>query len=763
MKTELKVIPALIASLFAASPALADDGFKWTGEVGAGLRVINNDGTTRNGAQTTTVPTVRGANPSFAPFTGPEDKAKFNEFRDLKDSAPIGLVDLQGKGSQNYVNLYGENFFLRDQYLNVEGGRYGMFKYRLYNDDMVHNYSWGLLSPLSGSGTSVQTGPAGWSLTNPASAANNPANWNSFDASLKRKTYGGAFEFTNNSPWYIRADAQEIHTDGIRPTSYPLTNSSGAGWMDVGAPVNYKTRNLSLEGGYSVAQGHISANLLRSTFSNDTDTLSFQDPRFGNGMMNVNLPPDNTLTKLGVNGVLRKLPLGSTLSGRYTWSKLENTVGVGATTLSGTDVTSFTSTAVGAQAFSTATPSPSTFNGRKNTTSASLALTSNPLKALDTKLFANWYSKSNSSTQISFPATTGFGATPYTAPDLFNYRSLNGGLDLAYRLNPGNKLGGGYELKNVSRPSTLAAPFEGAKTKDRKWYVEYKNSQFDRVSGGIKYERLNRSTDTYAPQAIAATGVTNPGYMQPFDNANFSQDRIKFTLDATPLPLLDAGIQAIIKKTDYNNSFGPTADKRKEYDASISYGDAKVFRITGFADWEEITFEDTTFEGTFLAPTSAGNFLVGTRQKQTNKMLGLGADWVPMERLTLNASLIWSKTGGGVDFSTNAPATTGATNFTFFNGGLPGYITDNTTKTSLNLKARYDVNKKVAFTGGFAWEKYDYKDDQMNGYFGYYPYYMQVAPVGTSQTPLNSVGTGVWQNPSYKAQVLWGMVSYKFE
>ncbi len=752
MKTELKVIPALIASLFAVSPALADDGFKWTGEIGVGLRAVNTDGYNRNGAYATGAATATAT--PLSPFSGPEDKAKFNEFRDLKDSSAIGLVDMQGRGSQYYTNLYGENFFQKDQYLNAEGGRYGVFKYRVYNDDMVHNYSWGLLTPFSGAGSSVQTAPSTWVVQTPTNATNNPANWNSFDAAIKRKTYGGAFEFTNNSPWYIRADANEIHTDGIRQTSYPFTQSSGQGYFDIGAPVDYKTRNFALEGGYSVAKGFVSVNLMRSNFYNNTDTLSFQDPKFGNAMYTVALPPDNQLTKLGVNGVLRKLPLGSTLSGRYSWSKLENSVSV---------LTTPGYATAGSATPSFITPSSGTFNGRKDTTSASIALNSNPLRALDTKLYADWYNKNNKSGQITFPATTGFNtpfggtAQPLTVPDLFNYKKITGGLDLAYRLNPGNKVGGGYQLKNETRPTTAGAPFEPAKTKDRLWYVEYKNSQFDVVSGGVKYERLNRSSDTYDPAAFAPTVTLNPGYMQPFDTANFRQDRIKLNLDATPMPLLDAGIQAIVKKTDYNNSFGPTADKRKEYDATVSYGDAKIFRVSAFADWEEITFEDTAFEGTFLAPASGTNFLVGTRQKQTNKMVGLGADWVPMARLTLNASLIWSKTGGGVDFSNNATVTTGAA---FFNGTLPGYMTDNSTKTSLNLKAKYDVTKKIALTGGYAYEKFSYRDDQMNGYAGFYPYY---GALGTAVNNLQVVLDGAWQNPSYKAQVLWGMVSYKFE
>jgi hypothetical protein len=134
-------------------------------------------------------------------------------------------------------------------------------------------------------------------------------------------------------------------------------------------------------------------------------------------------------------------------------------------------------------------------------------------------------------------------------------------------------------------------------------------------------------------------------------------------------------------------------------------------------------------------------------------MLGLAADWPAMSRLLLQVSYIWSRTGGGVDFSHNATATTNAA---FFNGTLPGFITDNTTKHSLNFKGKYDFDKKFGVSFGYAYEKYRYDDDQMNGYNDRYPYYMALNATGSGTTNA-AILAGFWQNPSYKAHVLWAM------
>ena len=133
-------------------------------------------------------------------------------------------------------------------------------------------------------------------------------------------------------------------------------------------------------------------------------------------------------------------------------------------------------------------------------------------------------------------------------------------------------------------------------------------------------------------------------------------------------------------------------------------------------------------------------------------MFGLIADWAVVERLALKASYIWTKTGGGVDFTSGNTAGTGG----FQGGPLVNYVTDNTKKQTLNLKGDYKIDKHWTGTVGYVREKYDYADDQMRGYQGYYPYYQNLG--GTN----NSWFSGAFANPSYKLQVVYLMATYKF-
>ena len=119
----------------------------------------------------------------------------------------------------------------------------------------------------------------------------------------------------------------------------------------------------------------------------------------------------------------------------------------------------------------------------------------------------------------------------------------------------------------------------------------------------------------------------------------------------------------------------------------------------------------------------------------------------------LTTSYSYGKTGGGVDFtSANTQAAGG------FNGGpLVNYITDNTTLQRFQIKGTYSYNKNWAFNGGYAYEQYDYSDDQMRGYTGYYPYFQNL---GSSNISWN---TGAFANPSYTTNLFWLTVTYKFD
>jgi hypothetical protein len=774
-----KLIPLLVGSLFAATAASAADGddFNWTGSsIGIGVRNTKQEGGTRNGAFGTSATTT-------APFTGPEDKAKLNEYRDLSGGV-IGTIDLMGSSTRNYVRFFGENLGYEDQLLNLRGGEYGTFKYQVFQDKMPHNLSWGALTPLPNPGGTQQLVP-GAVPGNPAYPPfQNPASWNQFDYKLQRNVVGGNFDFTGNSPWNIRAGYNETTTQGVRPLSARLGTGSGNGLIEFGGPTDYKTKDFTMDGGYSTKQGSVSVNFLNSRFSNAVDTMQFTNFYMLNNPDTMYLPPDNILNRVGLNATLRELPVNSTLSVRGTWSKLTNNFGVTAGGLLPNDSTSPPTVASGVGTLFT-TPSSDTFSGEIETKTASLSYTSNWGSGVDSKLFYNYYDTKNNSTLVTYnqgtlgtnltgvptncfalvsapsttiPAPSSFTCVGPYPNSLFSYRKQDYGVDAGWRLNRENKLSGGVSALGIEREGREDAE----KTDERRVWAEYKNSMVEGLSGRLKAVYLQRSSDFNPARPVGqnpftdATPAQVPYYYRAYDVSNMNQPQIKLVLDWAPAPLWDTSFETTVKQTNYKDlSYGRTHDDRRDYNVTVSYGDPKDFRFTALANYEIIEFDQVYRNGTPASgpsPNNAGNFDWSTKNTQINRMWGLIADWLPTERLALKGSYLWTTTGGGVHFNTGNTSGTGG-----FNGGpLVDYVTDNTSKQTLNLKGDYKLDKQWTGTLGYVTEKYDYNDDQMKGYQGFAPYYQNL---GGSN---NSWYTGAYVNPSYRLTVVYMTATYKF-
>ena len=98
---------------------------------------------------------------------------KLEEYRDLRDGV-IVTVDLRIDAQDWWSRLFGENIGRDDQFIELKGGKYGVFKYSLYNDKIVHNLTFNAITPFNGVGSNSLTFPG----TAPPST--NTATWNRF-------------------------------------------------------------------------------------------------------------------------------------------------------------------------------------------------------------------------------------------------------------------------------------------------------------------------------------------------------------------------------------------------------------------------------------------------------------------------------------------------------------------------------------------------------------------------------------------------------
>ena len=710
------LLSLLATQLFLAAPlALAQEESETTGSVSAGIRKV-------------------------APNAN--DPSKLNEYRDL-DSGASGILgfEVRHRGDKDYFNAYGEQLGRDDQYLDLNGGRYGIYKFRLYSDEFRHSFGSGpgARSPYNGIGSPTLTA----TLPNA-----NVATWNTFDHSYKRSDMGAMFELQSASPWYFRADANEVRRRGINVFAGANGTSPGNGFMDLPTPIDYTTRNYLAEVGPNGSRSHLAANLMYSRFENANDLLRWQNGFFGNGMDTTVLTPDNELVRFAVNGNVRKLALDSTLAARFTTSRLTNNVTMQQNMLSTGGANPATN------------PSDTSFRGDIRKTTFSTSLASHPLDALDTRLYWDYMKDSNHSNEMTFNPAVGSGlrlgstnplvncanaAGALCTAELFHYtKSVLGG-EAGYRLTRQNKLSGGYDYTRVDRERV-----DFPKSHENKWYAEWKNSSLDWLTTRIKFQRLTRHSDF---DTDAATLAANPIdlYVRRFDLANVNQNLWKFVFDATPLPLLDFGFEAMFKRNAYQDTLlGRKADSRQEYYASVAYGDPKDWRVLLFGDIELVKYNAThraDSAGTGnpdpnAAPTATA-YNWDSVTKDRSWQVGVGADYVPITRLTLKSSFIYAETRGEVDFMVQPGGAAGP----FLR--IPNF--HNTRRTSLTLRAVYDYSREWELTAGYAYERFRYSDISYDN-----------TQYVTGATTSAGYVTGQYSFQPYSANIVYGIVRYKF-
>jgi len=666
------------------------------------------------------------------------DPSKLEEYRDL-DTGVLGGFEIRGRGDNYYLNAYGENLGRDDQYINFSGGKYGQFKYRLYDNDLRHNFGSGpgARSPFYGVGGTVLTGP----LPNI-----NPVTWGYFDHSYDRRDFGGNFEWQTKSPWYFRMDANEVTRKGINVFAGSAGISPGQGAFDLPVPIDYTTRDGTVEAGYTVKRGHVAVTAGYSKFENANQLLLWQNPQTsvgGPGTDASYLPPDNKMWRLGVNGNLHGLPLDSTLAGRFTYSKLTNDVGVSPQTVGGL--------------FGGATGATSpVFNGKIEKTTLSLSYTSHLSKSVDTKVYYNWIDDKNKSSLVGYSppaaplANCLITGTTVCTPEYFEYTKNNAGIEAFYKFNRQNRLLGGYDYTHIDR-----VRYDFEKTKDNKLFIEWKNTSLESLTGRIKYQYLQTRSDwNVSPILLADPAYSLEPYVRKYDLANKDQNMVKLSLDATPAPMVDVGFEYIYKANDYKDTLlGRTSDTRNEYYASVGVGDAKKARVLLFGDIEftEIGSYHRVFSSAPPAtppstPPVAGRYNWVSQTKDKSWQVGLGFDFVPMDRVVVKSSLLYAETSGSAD-----PEAQLGTPGTYL---LPIYNRDNTSRTALNVKTIYDYSKNWEFTAGVAYEKYNYSD------IGY-DFQQYVIPSGAGNVN-TTYYTGQYAYQPYSANIFYGSMKYKF-
>ena len=654
------------------------------------------------------------------------DKAKFNEYGDIRDGL-YGDVKIKYDDNKYYVDFYSRDMFYDTQRYNLEGGKWGAFKFNINYNEIPHNFTYDAQTLYSGAGTANLTYP-----THPPST--NTGAWNTFDYSTKRKNSGAGFKFDVLKPFFLDFSAAIDERAGIYPIGAAGTSPGGIA-IELPAPIDYRTDSINLLAGYVRNPLYISLGYFYSNFTNSNTDLYFRNPATNNTASvtdTYSMPPDNHYYKVNLKGAL-KLPLNSKFNVDLAMASAKSDA-----LLSNSYVGDV---AGGLRSITLSTPF---FNGQVDTNNITTSVTSRPLSFLDAKLFLKYDDRQNKSDVITITDATQTPATFTNTP--FNYRRVKYGTELGFQLPAKFYFLTAYNHSTISRERE-----DIPDNRDDLFSAELRWKGADFLAARIGYERLDRRAEFQPP---AATSIET--FIRRFDAAGKSRDTYKASLDFFPTDNFSISLSYKHRETNYHDTIlGLTSDKGDEFLIDVDYLINKRIRLFGSFDYERIRQDQFQRQSTGAVdpslPPTPTNFNWTAAQKDENYSYSAGAEiFIIPEKLTLLLQYSYLQADGSVDYAYLLganPLPAGKTQDNIDLSNWDGY------KLSYFLiRLSYNVTKSLSVAAGYVYEKYDYNDAQYDGY-QYVP-----AVTGTNGAYL----TGAYNNASYESHVGFVTLSYRF-
>jgi MtrB/PioB family decaheme-associated outer membrane protein len=619
-------------------------------------------------------------------------KAKFHEYSDIQSGGVYGNADVTYVSPERFVWFQATDPGYDTQRYRLETGSFGKYKLWFDYNEIIHNIATDAKTFYRGAGTAQLTG-----------APNaDPGTWpGSFDYATKRKRIDAGIKLDIAQPFFFNVSFPYEKKLGIKPTGVS-TGSSRDAALELPEPVDYRTNGFKVEAGYSLKPIFASLSYTYGAFRNNADDLQFDVPS-GWTPGPLSLSPDGDFYKFNFKGSA-KLPLDSKF--------IVN---------------------IGDEKSLSETPSFAGFDGKVSTKNYDFMATTHPVRALEGRVYYKYYERDNQSTG----RTLVDGVLTPVRP--LSYEAGTYGAEVGIRLPAKLHLNAGYKYIDTERSvrtetnAALVLPHN----KDHIFNADMKWTGLDFLSARLAYEGMERKADYRTAASEAALN-------RPFAYAAQKRDVFRATVDLFPLPALNMSLEYRFRRSNFDDTvFGFTADTGHAAGLTVDYALKKTARFSGYFDFEKR-------ELTQRALLGSDGWV--SEQDEKTYAFGVRADvYAIPKKLTFVLQYDYLKSDGsnGFDFTSGVPSASGVPD------GLPVDIADwdDYTKSAFTLSAVYNWSESLLLKAGYAYVRYDYKDDQYN----HYRYYADGS--GSSQGYL----TGAYKDASYDANIVFISLVYQFQ
>ncbi len=747
-----------------------------------------------------------------------DDSSKFKEYRDFNPVAGDATIDF-GKGSY-YLEFRAKDIAEDDQNYKFRMGRYGKYKIELIHDAIPHRFANDAKLIYSGKGTgtltaddTMQSTLAGLTtITTPTQLVELTSYVNSASATdleLTRRNTKVNVDVTAFYPFKLRVEVGKEIREGERP--FGTTFGGFSNIVEIPEPIDYETDQLKVSAEYIKNSFYLNANYYLSTFHNNIDTLTVDNPLRAEGndsgaggggsRARFDLYPDNRYQNASLTGSV-SLPLKSRLAATASWGKMEQddnlvpyTVNTNTftyddpATADGNTTAEYcedTNVVCGSDPSSVDSLPASKVNAEVKTILYNAMLTSNPMNVMHVKARYRYYEYDNNTEQIIFPgyvqydgawrATLGQATAIENLPT--GYKKTTAGIDLGFDVATATTLTLGYTNDRTERTHR-----EVKEQKDNIYKASLDTMPFEWLDLRTSYEKSRRDGDYdyMVPFEEEFSTISTSGliytpqlpWLKKYDEADRDRERVQLIATVYPTDSISLTGTYIQGKDDFRDSpFGLTEDNHRIYSIDGDYTVNERLNFYAFyshekydsgqrsRQWRNTTSciqdgDTTTGECTdpYYAVTtydSPSNWEAENEDKVDTYGGGLKVGVVP-EKLDLDLTYSYSKSDGKVKLS----SAVGADNDVDPNNWTPVEFSevDNTKTQTLNAKAKYRFTKNLSFVVGYMWEKFDIDDFNLNGFSN--------VPTTTTGTTQNIVLMGTLPK-NYEVNIAYTKLAYNF-
>lgn len=540
-----------------------------------------------------------------------EDAPRFGRHSGLNEQGFHSLLNVDvnklDTATGTWFKLKGTNLGLDSRELRLVHERQGDWAYYFDYNEMPR------FEPLTANTAVTGIGTANLAIPSTAAPVEMP-----FNLKMKREGLGFGYSKILSGGFDVQVRVRNEEKDGARIFSRGYVTAPGA-WEFAPEPINSTTRQLDAILGYNTEKLYLAGAYYGSWYNNANSALFLTG---GNATLAtlspIGLPPDSQAHQLSLSGNYAFTPTTrATFKAAYNRATQEDTFVAGVPLAAGI-------------------AADGNFGGRVDTTQLQAGISSRPTSKLSLLADARYEDRDDKSPRRQY---TTAGLTATSTHDGFNeprsIKTMTGKMEASYRLPMQMRVTGGldYVEKERNSPSTVRVVSYRSKTEETSYRLVLQRSMSESVTGSIGYIHSDRDGTPFELNTNNGGTAVAPTVIAPLHLADRKRDKLRLSLNWTPVEQLSIQYQTEAARDDYAhltvNEYGLRDGTARHHSIDLTYAFSDEWQGTAWISKNDTIANRADRAGTTNWASTlindANSFGFGLRGKPTGK-LEIGAD-----------------------------------------------------------------------------------------------------------------------------------------